>query len=194
MGVAVHARVLFTRGKRTITLHWLDHTGTDVIHGTPDSSGHMTYHATGRMHRKTEDGQYENVEWHAPLRDLRGVYPLIGINFPSNHLTYNAPWHRTYDAGKARSKLDAMLMIDSRTISPGIRVQLWVGLLDAGNGAALSELIGKQQVGGRVDPKQVLIATSVEPWVWAMVSWQTPAEAARLAALSNQCLSDTTAE
>jgi hypothetical protein len=67
-------------------------------------------------------------------------------------------------------------MIDSRAIPLGMRLVVWLGLLEAGNSAALSELVERQERIGIISANQVLLATTTRPWVWTMVSSVNPSE------------------
>jgi len=76
-------------------------------------------------------------------------------------------------------------MIDSRAIALEANIALKVGLLEPGNLAALGNQIEKYVVGD-VNPyntTQLLLNTSVEPWVWVKVDVVTQEESAEFQAV-----------
>jgi hypothetical protein len=175
----MHARVLFTNGIDTHTLYWLSHTGTDVYH-SPHPNGKYSYHQSGESHYKRHrDGVKLNTETHAPVSQLKGAQIIGGLGFingPGNFTGPHASGMKYKPQGSTRS--DAILTIDSRTLPPDATVQLTIGLLEPGNILALSPSLQPHRVGGSwvFNTKQLLLNTSVEPWVWVKVDITTQEE------------------
>lgn len=175
----MYARVLFTDGTNALTVYWLQHTGRDVYHGWhPNQKG--SYHESGQTHYKTRSNEISDVEIHTPLAQLQGAHVLGGlqlINHPGN-FTGQMAEERKYKPQWKRSASDAILMIDSRSIELDANIKLTIGLLEPGNFAALNNCVYKY-VHGDVNPfntKQILLSTSVEPWVWVKVDVVTQDE------------------
>ena len=164
----MHARVLITNGPRSIDFLWLQHTGSDVYWGQPKFNWKRSYHASGQLHTKA-GGRTDEIAYAAPLADLKGYFHLITAGITS--LTWIDSVDPRYDY--RGSPADAVLTADLRTMPKGTALNVGVGLLEAGNLGALAPFVqGKIDVPGMtIDPTQVLIASSVNPWVVAMVNW-----------------------
>ena|SRR5215831_12561581 len=161
-------RVLITNGVRTIDLFWLSHDGTDVYCGQPRFDGKRTYHASGKIH-STVEGEKVDEAWHTPLRDLKGQFHLTTIA-----LSNSAQWFETvaprYEYSKKKG--DALLLIDSRTIPDGVSLNVSVGLLERGNTGVLDlMLLSGEAEDSSLSAQQVLLATSVDPWVYVILYW-----------------------
>ncbi len=166
----MHARVLITNGSRSIDFLWVQHTGSDVYWGQPRFDWKRSYHGSGRLHTKAGD-RTDEIAHAAPLAGLKGYFHLItsGMSSPS--------WIDSVDPkyDYRGSPADVLLTVDLRTMPKGATLNVGVGLLEPGNLAALVPFVqGKIDVPGMsIDPTQVLIATSVSPWVVATVNWIT---------------------
>ena len=163
----MRARVLFTNGVRTIDLFWLSHGGSDVYCGQPGFDGKRSYHASGKIHSTTK-GERTDEAWHTPLRDLKGQFHLTTIG-----LTNSAKWFEVVASKHEYSgkKSDAALIIDGRSIPEGITFNVSIGLLEPGNTNVLHSMIALPQEVQDISAKQVLLSTSVEPWVYVILYW-----------------------
>jgi len=167
----MYTRVLYTNGRETIKLLWILHKGSDVFYGFYGHSGHKTYHSSGQHHHTSNTGDHSDIRRQIPLHQLQGVASLTALNFRNTPRVFHSPLKRRYDATKRKSRADAILMIDSRAIPDNRQVTIWIGLLEAGNGQALTELIARRKHAGIAVDSHLLIAIQRSPWVWALVSW-----------------------
>jgi hypothetical protein len=164
----MRARVLITNGVRTIDLFWLSHDGSDVYCGQPKFDGKRSYHASGKIH-STVEGKKLHEAWHTPLRDLKGQFHLTTIGLSNSAQWFDAVAPR-YEYTKKKS--DALLLIDSRSIPEGITFNVSVGLLEPGNTNVLNlMLIPLNAEEFSLSAQQVLLSTSVEPWVYVILYW-----------------------
>lgn len=168
----MRARVLFTNGARTIDLFWLSHDGSDVYCGASRFDGKRTYHASGKIH-STVEGKKTDEAWHTPLRDIKGQFHLTTIAMNNSPDCFDSIATR-YEYTMKKS--DAVLMIDSRSIPQGVTFNVSVGLLEPGNTDILGLMVLPREVEGfSVSAQQVLLSTSVEPWVYVVLYWwQSP--------------------
>jgi len=72
-------------------------------------------------------------------------------------------------------KSDAVLVIDSRSIPSGALVVVSIGVVEAGCLDALAPMTSAHDEIG-VEAEQILVATSVEPWVYVILYWGTEDE------------------
>lgn len=166
----MYTHVLITNGPVTNKLIWIQHTGMDVYYGFDGQPGRWSYHASGQHHHKSDAGAYSDVEHRVPLADIIGILPLSGTSFRNTEHMF-ASSHRTPFVPRPRKPTaDAMLTIDARAIPPDRQIMLWFGLLEPGNGAALTELLSTRRDNGTVD-SHLLLAMKTTPWVWALVDW-----------------------
>jgi hypothetical protein len=168
---AMYTRVLYTNGRETIKLLWVMHKGSDVIYGFYGVSGHMSYHSSGQHHHTSNTRDHSDIRRQIPLRQLQGVEPLTSLNFRNTPRVFHSPLNRQYDPSRRKSRADAILMIDSRAIPDDRQVTIWIGLLEEGNGKALTDLMAKRKLAGTTVDSHLLIAMRHSPWVWASVSW-----------------------
>jgi hypothetical protein len=173
----MRVRVLFTDGIVTEDLLWLLHDGKDVYCGETNSSFKWTYHASGKVHTK-ENGAELSGEWRAPLVNLQGYFSLGSFGFRSSKAWFSTPsarGDRRYRGGKS----DATIVIDSRTIPDGQFVSVHLLLVEPGELASLKPLLESSSSWVmQVQPHQLLLATSVKPWVGVLLYLTTPTEAA----------------
>jgi hypothetical protein len=155
------AKILYTDGERTVELFWVKHNGTDVYCGPPKNDFKLSYHASGKLHTKDGESQL-NANWVAPLNDLKGTFHLMTLAF-TNSKTYVQTIRREFEF--KGSKLDTVLVIDARSIPENMFVNVMVGLVEAGNSAAVGLLSMLPNV------KQLLLGMQVSPWVSAAVMW-----------------------
>lgn len=164
-------RVFVTNGKRTGKLLWIEHTGSDVYYEGYGTKGHRTYHASGEHHHTAPSGEHTNTQMRAPLESIEGVVFLTAFSFINRSSFLNSPAFPEYSPAKARSKAEAILLIDSRALPNDRQITVWIGLLEPGNGSALGEILEKRKSSDTMHDSHLLLAMSVTPWVWALVSW-----------------------
>lgn len=167
----MYTRVLYTNGRETIKLLWVMHKGRDVVYGFYGHDGHRTYHSSGQHHHTSESGEHFNIRHQLPLNQIQGVEPLTALNFRNTPRIFQSPLDRKFDPSRRKSKTDAILMIDSRVIPGDRQVIIWIGLLEAGNGEALTNLMAKRKLADTTFDSHLLIAMGSTPWVWASLSW-----------------------
>ena len=149
------AKILYTDGERTVELFWVKHKGTDVYCGSPKNDFKLSYHASGKLHTKAGESQLD-ANWVGPLNDLKGTFHLMTLAF-RNSKTYVQTIRPEFEfSGR---KLDAVLSIDARSIPENMFVNVMVGLVEAGNSAAVGLLTMLPNV------KQLLLEMQVSPWV-----------------------------
>src|SRR5688500_7204592 len=106
----MRTRVLYTNGVSVRELFWISHRGSDVYCGPTDESLKFSYHASGKVHTKS-DGIETHGSRHVPLAELRGHFPLTSLGFFNTDTWFEARGkHPEYRRGKA----ETLLMIDSR--------------------------------------------------------------------------------
>jgi hypothetical protein len=161
----MRARVLFTNGTKTIDLFWLSHDGSDVYCGQPGVDGKRSYHASGKIHSTTKTERTDGC-WHTPLQDLKGQFHLTTLALTNSAEWFDVVAPKFEYSGK---KSDAVLIVDSRSIPEDITFNVLVGLLEPGNTNVLCSMITAfdEVLGGST--KQVLLSTSVKPWVYAIL-------------------------
>jgi hypothetical protein len=165
----MRARVLITDGSRTIDLYWVEHTGTDIYCGTPNVDGKRSYHASGKIH-STREGKREHEAQHTPLKELKGQFSLTSMTL-GNAREFVKVASPKFEYSGRRS--DTVLTIDARSVPEGAQTVVMIGLVEPGNGKAMAWLTSFQLPfeGEELVPQQVLFATSVQPWVYAVVYW-----------------------
>jgi len=172
----MHARVLLIDGTNTFTTYWIRHTGKDVYHGWhPNQKG--SYHASGQSHNKTRSGEVSDIEKHTPLAELKGVHILASLGWLNHPNSFEGQMSTDlqYRPQLKKSRSDAILMIDSRAIPLEANIQLTIGLLEPGNLTALDRVVYRYSDANAIffHTKQLLLDTSVKPWVWAKVDMAT---------------------
>jgi hypothetical protein len=163
----MRARVLITDGSRTIDLLWLEHTGSDVYWGMPHFPEKRSYHASGEIHTKGGVRTLDAVH-HTPLRQLKGLFQLtsIGLQHATGFVRRAATKYEY-----SRRKADTLLVVDARSVPSKAQTCIGVGLLEPHNAKALMFLLSLACPGEDLRPQQLLISSSVEPWVYASVYW-----------------------
>lgn len=167
----MHARILLTNGRRTYDHLWLQHRGTDIYWGYPHIDLKSSYHRAGQLHTKS-DGVKTDVAQCVPLAQLKGYFHLVTTGAMSSSVIDTIDPVFEYTGTKA----DALVTVDLRTLPAGAAANIGIGLIEAGNLAAVGSLLSPaNEYGGlKVEPQQLLIATSVSPWVSVAVHWVTP--------------------
>jgi hypothetical protein len=168
----MRARILFTDGSKTIDFFWVRHTGTDVYWGSTGSPDKRTYHASGKIHSTSHGGRKDET-WHTPLRELKKQFHLTTLTFTNHSNWFTNSRLREYSGRKS----DAVLVIDSRTIPHGVQVSVMVGLLEPGRLDIVQSLVMlPREVTDFIplQPKQILISTAVEPWIYVVLHWIAP--------------------
>lgn len=155
-------KVLYTNGAKTVDLFWVRHTGSDVYCGGSRSNFKRSYHSSGKLH-ETEGGKKRNEAWVAPLKEVKGQFHLMTLAFSNSRNWAKGAFSRLETT---RSKLDAAIFIDSRSISERQTVNVLIGLLEPHNFRPIS-ILTKAMTG----VKQVFLATNSVPWVYAIVMW-----------------------
>jgi hypothetical protein len=161
----MRARVLVTNRSVTADLFWVIHKGTGVYFGQNNSLEKTSYHQSGRIHTKT--APTSQTTWshqHHRLPELKDVFPLITLTLPRNLLDGQNldPWYLF--TGK---KTDAAITLDLRFIPIGFRANVIIGLVEPGRLGDLDFATSVQAVEAGVQFHQLIIATSVKPWVFA---------------------------
>lgn len=153
-------RVQLTDGKNYVTLMWISHEGDDVYAGHVGDPKKFSYHGSGKVHFK-EPGSKVPGQMTVPLKDLKDYFPITNVSLGSTNAGRGALDDWLYkDSGKKR---DSILVIDIRSGLLGGSFSIHVGLLEAGNTDVLQALITG------LEPSQVFLATSVTPWICALV-------------------------
>lgn len=162
----MRTRILLTDGPRVTDFFWVEHSGTDVYFGPVGRDSKISYHAQGEIHEKREGRllwRYQSV----PLRELRGYQQLAALGFGGRELGSMPAFE-----GK---KSDTALWIDLRVVPAGSTLNVLIGLVEPRNGQAIQSLIEPSSSdSSSFEPKQLMIATAVEPWVFAVIGWGTP--------------------
>jgi len=161
----MRVRVLYTNGTTSYDFYWLFHTGTDVYCGSPYRKSKRSYHRSGKVHTTT-NGAREHEHWHTELRELRGQFHLETTSFVNSE-SWFAEKVKLQEYGGGKS--DAVLVIDSRSLPPSTWVHAAVGLVEPGRGDLVSSFaLAAKQAG--LECHQILLATSVTPWVYVVVN------------------------
>ena len=150
------AKVLYTDGTKTVELFWINHTGSDVYCGGSRSNFKRSYHNSGQLH-ETAGGRRTHQSWVAPLKQLKGQFHLTTLAFSSSR--------RLPRSNATGSKLDAAIVIDSRSLPKKQTVNVIIGLLEPNNFRPIEGIT--KTISG---VKQVLLATNSVPWVYAIVT------------------------
>jgi hypothetical protein len=167
----MRVRILYTNGVKTNDAFWLTHDGKNLYLGNPGVDRKISYHESGQLHVRYK-GQKANELNHVPLEKLIGKYNILTSLFPNSEWQFeDFPPRRQYRGKKS----DAVLVIDSRSIPAGALVLVSIGVVEAGRLDALAPMsIAHDEIG--VEAKQILIATSVKPWVYVILYWGTDEE------------------
>lgn len=158
----MQAKILLTDGARTVQLAWLKHTGSDVYLGLSKLAWKRSYHASGKLHTTTGKGRSDEAIVQ-PLADLKGYHHLTTIAVGGSGWLTPVDSRYNFTGRKA----DVLLSVDLRSFPSGKQVNLFVGLLEPGNVAAILPLSLSRLSPGVPGTKvhQVMIATSISPWV-----------------------------
>jgi hypothetical protein len=165
----MRARILVTNGQRTVDLFWLSHDGKDVYCGFTKSDHKRSFHESGKIHT-TSNGKRQDEAWVAPLAELKGQFNLGSLSFgDAKKMLEIADPRYDYHCGKS----DAVVVVDARSIPDGCQANLSYGLLEPGNFEALAPFIKDHHVPGFISLscEQLVLATSVEPWVYVILHW-----------------------
>lgn len=165
----MRARVLLTNGSRTVDLLWISHDGRDVYCGLPKSDFKRSFHESGKIHTDV-NGLRRDEEWVAPLADLKGQFNLgtLSIGPPQKALELMSGKYEY--SGK---KSDAVVVLDARCIPDNYQASIAYGLLEPGNFGALGQLLGTRDISGfgTISCEQIMLSTSVSPWVYVLLYW-----------------------
>lgn len=148
--------MVLTDGARECDVAWLQHTGADVYCGPVASPGKITYHASG-IRSSTLSGKRNVHDRHFPLSRLRGSTQLLAFGFDLPGGVFG----RDY----ARRQADAVAYLDTRAMPTGRTINVIVGLVEPHNLGALPPRLPSVTV------QQLLVVTSVKPWVYIVVAW-----------------------
>ncbi|WNM57036.1 hypothetical protein [Candidatus Nitrospira allomarina] len=104
------------------------------------------------------------------MRDLKGQFHLVSVNI--GDAAKYVEWAKDAFEYSGRSS-DAVLLIDARSIPANTQTNIAVGLVEPRNGEALAWLFSLSgDLGGlSFSTTQGMIISSVQPWVYAIVSW-----------------------
>lgn len=165
----MRTRVLITNGIRTVDLYWIEHKGADVYCGMTRVAGKRSYHESGQIH-DTFSGTRQNVVQHVPLKEIKGQFHLVSVNIGDAAKYVQTAKDAFEYFGRAS---DAVLLVDSRSIPANTQTNIAIGLVEPGNGGALAWLFSLSgDLGGlSFSTTQGIIVSSVQPWVYAIVSW-----------------------
>lgn len=164
----MRARILYTNGTKTVDLFWLSHDGRDVYCGQPGYDSKRSYHASGKVHTKGQ-GEYRDEGWHAPLKDLKTQFHLTTIGLRNDSKWFEVVAPKFEYSGK---RSDAILTIDSRSLPRRQAVNVSIGLLEPGRMDVLRAMAIPSVEAKAFTPmstQQVLLSTSVVPWVYAIL-------------------------
>lgn len=167
----MRTRVLVTNGTRAVDLYWVEHGGNDVYCGMTRVGGKRSYHGSGQIH-DTFSGSRKNEVRHVPLKDLKGQFHLVSVNI-GDATKYVESAKDAFEYSDRPS--DAVLLIDARSIPANTQTNIAIGLVEPGNGGALAWLFSLSGDLGGLSflTSQCMIISSVQPWVYAIVSWVT---------------------
>jgi hypothetical protein len=115
-------------------------------------------------------GGRKDETWHTPLRELKKQFHLTTLTFTNHSNWFTNSRLREYSGRES----DAVLVIDSRTIPQGVQVSVMVGLLEPGRLDIVQSLVMlPRQVTDFIplQPKQILVSTAVEPWIYVVLHW-----------------------
>ncbi len=167
----MRVRILYTNGVKTNDAFWLTHDGKNLYLGNAGVDRKISYHESGQLHVKSK-GQKADELKHVPLAKLVGKYNILTSLFPNSEWQFeDFPPRRQYRGQKS----DAVLVIDSRSIPSGSLVVVSIGVVEAGRLDALVPMTSAHNEIG-VEAKQILVATSVAPWVYVILYWGTEDE------------------
>jgi hypothetical protein len=152
-------RALLTDGKRVVEVFWLAHKGGDVYYGLSFArSVHSSYHGqTGQRHDKIGD-QYYPIGQSVPLAELQGRLVLATFAFSAS-----LPTKSVLPEVQRLSKSEAVVFLDLRSIPKDSGVNVHVSLINPGH----QDLLWTSLPGTR----QIILLTSVVPWVEFVVRW-----------------------
>src|SRR5258708_2056373 len=164
-------RILYTNGTKTIVPFWIRHDGKNVYCGNAGADDHISYHESGKLHVKSK-GNALHERMCVPLAEVAGKYNILTSIFPNKEWQFdNVPARMEY----RNQKSDGILVIDARSIPSDAGLIVKIGVVEAGRlDALLSESVAHDEVGMTV--KQIMVATTVNPWVYLMLHWGTEAE------------------
>jgi hypothetical protein len=159
----MRARILYTNGQKTTNLVWIEHNGTDVYSGVPGFPVKSSYHESGKYHTDS-NGERQHHEMQTPLKELKTDFSLGTIAFMNSKEYFEVVSDKFLYTGK---KGDVTLTVDSRTLPENLTLNIQYGLLPAGRLDLLQAAISG--ISSFTSVKQVLVATSVEPYVYALL-------------------------
>ncbi|UCC31557.1 MAG: hypothetical protein JSU86_04615 [Phycisphaerales bacterium] len=159
----MRVRILLTDGQTTVDYAWLEHTGADVYCGLVGWVKKFSYHESGQAHWSDASGEKDTITKRAPLKEVSGSVGIVTMGVMPDLVKIGYP--RVYTGKKA----DASLFLDVRAIPDDRYTSILLGLIEPGRFDAIPILFEPW-----FQAKQVVLVTSVEPWVSAVVGW--PAE------------------
>jgi len=167
----MRVRILYTNGTKTIVPFWIRHDGKNVYCGNAGVDHHISYHESGKLHVKSK-GDALHEKMCVPLAKLAGKYNILTSIFPNKQWQFdNAPGRMEY----RNQESDTTLVIDARSIPADANLIVKIGVVEAGRlDALVPECAAHDEVGMTV--KQILVSTTVNPWVYLMLYWGTEAE------------------
>jgi hypothetical protein len=149
-------RVVLTDGQRTVDFAWLRHAGKQVVCGAPNDPEHVTYPRDGRVHITTEEGSKKRRRGFftlppVPLQGFHGQHGLLTLGLAE-------PILQSFDLVPFRHQAqDTIAFLDLRAFRPDAAVMVDLGLVEAGHADQLNFAFKVQQI---------LLVTSVTPWVY----------------------------
>jgi hypothetical protein len=157
----MQTKILLTNGKKFIDVFWLSHDGRDIYCGPTFSDSKRSYHSSGKVHSRFS-GELYNEKNHIPLANFAGEFLLDGLSIANVPLWFDETIGFREFRGR---KADIFLVIDLRTIPSDVTINIRIGLLEPWRTDLLVSQINS------LDIQQMLIATSVRPWIYTVVHW-----------------------
>ena len=170
----MRTRVVLTNGKVSCELFWLSHHGKDIYWGFGGGSlrQKVSHHASGTRYFRTQARTIRSEPVSPPAR-VKGYEPILILGS-----LYDPSWYSSEQATPfSGSKLDAVFMVDTRSLPKRGQNQIHVGMIEAGRLDVLGNLVrnGTKTNEGKNTPRfrllQSLLITNCSPWV--ILSLQT---------------------
>ena len=159
-------KILFTNGIKIVDLYWLLFKNKDLYYGySPQISslgGKYSYHKSGQMHYKDQDGEMIWENQSIPIDHFKGFQLLSGFGFDNNEL-------RFMNADDLKiNKNDSNMIIDSRTLPKNKMIYLMIGILKPANYAELYEHPITSPIIFN-SSSRLMFCTDVSPWIWVLL-------------------------
>jgi hypothetical protein len=154
-----------TNGRVSRELFWLSHRGADVYWGVGAGRLHAkySYHGSGRRHMRTSYG--EILREHGPIPNaIKGYEPIVVIGSLYDPSGYTSEQAAVFSG----SKLDAVFMVDSRTLPNHGQRQVHIGMIEVGRFDVLTNLLRNgtlREIRNRFRILQSLLVTNCQPWI-----------------------------